>query len=60
MEFVHKTIINLLLIAFASLIAISVWYAITVILWLTYHANGGKAPYLRYLKIKGLHITKVK
>lgn len=60
MEFItHKTIISFLLIAFASLIAICMWYAITVILWLTYQSNGGKAPYLRYLKLKGLHLTKV-
>ncbi len=61
MEFItHKMIISALFIAFATLVAISMWYIVTVFLWLAYQANGGKAPYLRYLKIKKLHITKIK
>lgn len=56
----HKVITSLLWFAFIYLIAISMWYVITVILWLLYQANGGKASYLRYLKIKRLHLTNVK
>ena len=42
------------------LIAIFAWYVVTVFLWIAYKSNGGKAPYLRYLTIKGLHIVKIK
>ena len=61
MEFVtHKVITTLLWFAFVYLIAISMWYVVTVIFWLTYKANGGKASYLNYLKIKKLHLTKMR
>ena len=53
----HKLITSLLWLAFAYVIAITMWYVITVFFWLTYKAHGGKASYLRYLKIKKLHLT---
>lgn len=57
---ISKLIFSFLLLAFVSLIAIFAWYIVTVFLWLTYKSNGGKAPYLRYLTIKGLHIANIK
>ena len=57
---IHKTITALLWFAFIYIIAISTWYIITVALWLVYKANGGTAPYLHYLKIKKLHLTKMR
>ena len=59
MEFItHKAITALLWFAFVYLIAITAWYIVTVVLWMMYQANGGKASYLRYLQIKKLHLTK--
>ena len=54
---IHKLITALLWFAFIYIIAIAMWYTVTVFFWLLYKAHGGKAPYLRYLKIKKLHLT---
>lgn len=57
---INKIISVLLWTAIAYFVAITMWYLVTVILWLAYKVNGGTAPYLRYLKIKGLHLAKVR
>lgn len=56
----HKVIFGVFTWTFACLVAIFTWYVVTVCLWLAYKGNGGKAPYLRYLKIKKLHITNLR
>lgn len=57
---ISKLVFTFLLLALTSLVAIFAYYVVTVCLWLAYKANGGKAPYLRYLTIKGLHIANLK
>lgn len=48
------------LILIMCLVAAITWYGVTVLLWFGYKINGGRAPYLRFLKIKKLHVTAIK
>ena len=48
------------LIVIMCLVAALTWYGVTVLLWFGYKINGGRARYLRFLKVKKLHIANLK